>query len=80
MKVFCRVCCYETIEAEIPDEFRRLAIPHPWEDKTLTNDFIENCVKAVEGVTGLPMDDCVDAEAYITAVWSAENGETILEL
>ena len=80
MKIKYCVCRYETHEAEISDEFTKLACARPWEDKTLTDEDYYKCASEVERVTGLPVDDSTDSDAYIVSVWSAENGETILEL
>ena len=80
MKVKYCVCRYETHEAEISDEFAKLAVPYPWEDKSITDEDYNKCVDEVERVTGLPFDDNTCDDAYIVSVWSAENGETILEL
>ena len=79
MKIKYCVCRYETHEAEISDEFAKLACPRPWKDKTITNEDYDKCVDEVERVTGLPLDDNADSDAYIVSVWSAENGETMLE-
>ena len=80
MKIKYGVCRYEIHEAEISDEFAKLACARPWEDKTITGEDYDKCIGEVERVTGLPLDDCTDSDAYITSVWSAENGEIILEL
>ena len=80
MKIKYCVCRYETHEAEISDEFAKLACARPWEDKTITIEDYDKCIDEVEKVTGLPLDDNTDSDAYIVSVWSAENGETILEL
>ena len=80
MKIKYFVCLYETHEAEISEEFAKLACARPWEDKTSTSEDYNKCVDEVERVTGLPLDDNADSDAYIVSVWSAENGETILEL
>ena len=80
MKIKYCVCRYETHEAEISDEFAKLACARPWEDKTITNEDYDKCTDEVERVTGLPLDDRTDSDAYIVSVWSAENGEIILEL
>jgi hypothetical protein len=80
MKIKYCVCRYETHEAEISDEFAKLACARPWEDKTITSEDYNKCVDEVERVTGLPLDDHTDSDAYIVAVRSAKNGETILEL
>lgn len=77
MKIKYCVCRYETHEAEISDEFAKLACPRPWEDKTFTNEDYDKCVDEVEKITGLPLDDDA-SDAYIVSVWSAENGETML--
>ena len=79
MKIKYCVCRYETHEAEISDEFAKLACARPWEDRTITKEDYHKCVKEVERVTGLPLDDNADSDACIVSVWSAENGETILE-
>ena len=80
MKINYCVCRYETHEAEISDEFVKLACARPWEDKTITSEDYDKCIDEVERVTGLPFDDNTDSDAYIVSVWSAENGEIILEL
>ena len=79
MKIKYCVVRYEQHEAEISDEFRNLAHPRPWELGIGSQNY-ERCIAEVERVVGLPMDDTTDADAYITSVWSAENGETMLEL
>ena len=80
MKIKYCVCRYEIHEAEISDEFAKLACPRPWEDKTVTSKDYDKCIAEIEKVTGLPLDENVDSDAYIISVWSAENGETMLEL
>lgn len=80
MKVKCCVRKYETIEVEIPDEFRKLAVPCPWEDENVSNEDYDRCIDAVEKATGIPVDDDVDKPIVIECVWSAENGETMLEM
>ena len=80
MKIKYCVCRYETHETEISDKFAKLACARPWEDDTITKEDYDKCIDEVEKVTGLPLDDNTDSDAYIVSVWSAENGETILEL
>lgn len=80
MKINYYVCRYETHEAEISDEFAKLACARPWEDKTITSEDYNKCVDEVERVTGLPLDENTGEDAYIVSVWSAENGKIILEL
>lgn len=79
MKIKYCVCRYETHEAEISDEFAKLACAHPWEDKTITEEDYIKCADEIEKVTGLPFDGNSGEEAYIVSVWSAENGENVLE-
>ena len=78
MKIKYCVCRYETHEAEISDEFAKLAVPYPWEDKSITDEDYNKCVDEVEKVTGIPFSDD-GGDEYICTVWSVENGETILE-
>ena len=80
MLVKCCVRKYETIEVEIPDEYRKLAVPYPWTDPNITNEDIDRCIDAVEKATGIPVDDDCEKAIVIEAVWSAENGETMLEM
>lgn len=79
MKVKCYVCRYEAIEAEISDEFAKLAVPRPWENGFITDADYDNCIKAVEQATGLPFGDVDCPEAYIVGVHSIENGEVLME-
>ena len=79
MKVKCCVRKYETIEVEIPDEFRKLAVPRPWNDPTFSNEDYNRCIDAVEKATGITVDDDSSKDIVIVAVWSAENDETMLE-
>lgn len=90
MKVKLYVCLHEEIEVEIDDKFRKLATPHPWEDITIADKDYEECIKAVEEASGLPLgEDYMEVkdgvkyhlyhENFIEAVSSAENGEIILE-
>lgn len=80
MLVKCRVRKYETIEVEISDEYRKLATPYPWNDPTISNDDYDKCATAIERLTGIPVDDDCDKDIVIECVWSAENGETMLEV
>lgn len=73
-------------EVEIDDKFRKLAVSRPWEDKTIPENMYEECTKAVEQVSGMPLGDTIETEngpdypdSYIIAVHSAENGEIMLE-
>ena len=73
-------------EVEIDDKFRKLAVSRPWEDKTIPENLWEECIKAVEQASGLPIGDEIETEdghdypdSYIVAVHSAENGEIMLE-
>ena len=80
MRVKCCVRRYEIIEAEIPDEFRKLAVSRPWENPDITDFDYDQCCKAVEKATGIRFGDAGEDEvAAIEIVWSAENDETILE-
>jgi hypothetical protein len=90
MKVKLYVCRHEEIEVEIDDKFRKLAVPYPWEDTTITGEDCEECIKAVEEASGLPFgEEYVDDsngtkhyhyhENFIETVSSVENGELMLE-
>ena len=79
MKVKCCVRKYEIIEVEIPDEFRKLATPLPWNDPTISDEDYDRCADAVEKVTGITVDDDSGKDIVIVSVWSAENDETMLE-
>ena len=79
MKVKLYVCRHEEVEVEIDDKFRKIAVPRPWEDKTLPEGIYDECISAVARTAGLPFGDEGCAENYIVAVHSAENGETMLE-
>lgn len=87
MKVKLYVCKSEEVEVEIDDKFRKLAVDKPWLDSTITNEDYEECAAAVEAASGLPFGEkFTDEKGYIdynqnfvAAVWSAENGETMLE-
>ena len=79
MKVKYRVCKYETREAEIDDKFAKLAVPYPWEDKSITEEDYKECIKEIEKISGLPFANGVDGEEYIYSVWSVETEENILE-
>ena len=79
MKIKYCVSRYETHEAEISDEFAKLACARAWEDETITSEDYRKCIDEVERVTGLPFDDNA-GDVYIVSVWSAENDETMLEL
>ena len=80
MKIKYCVCKREICEDEIDDKFTKLATPYPWKDKSITEEDYEECLAEIEKVTGLPFYDSTGSDAYIISVWSAENGETILEL
>lgn len=77
MKVKYYVCRYETYETEINDKFIKLDVARPWEDKSITEEDYEDCVKEIEEVTGIPFG--TDGDEYICAVWSVKTGENILE-
>ncbi len=85
MKVKCFVCRHEEIEVEVPDRFRKLAVARPWEDPSCTSEEYEALIHAVEDASGLPFgernedDSIVFNQNYVEAVWSAENGEVMLE-
>lgn len=79
MKVKCRVRKYEIIEVEIADEYRKLAVPYPWLDPNVSPEDYDHCANAIEKLTGIPVDDDCDKDIVIECVWSAENGETMLE-
>lgn len=83
MKVKCFVVKSEIIEVEIPDEFQQLAQLCPWEDDTIPEDMYDRCAEAVEKAVGIPFGaHAGDGEIrwpFIDTVWSAENGETMLE-
>lgn len=79
MKVKCRVRKYETVEVEISDEYRKLAVPCPWNDPNISNEDYDKCADVIEKLTGIVVDDDPDKDVVIEYVWSAENGETILE-
>lgn len=83
MKVKCFVVKSEIVEVEIPDEFQQLAQPRPWEDDTIPEDMYAHCAEAVEKAVGIPFGaHAGDGEIrwpFIYTVWSAENGETMLE-
>lgn len=78
MKVKCYVSVIEEVIVEIDDKFAKLDIDRPWEHPELTNEDYEECVRAVEKATGIPMED--DLFPHIESVESVESGELILEL
>ena len=80
MLVKCKVRKYETMYVEIPDEFRKLAVPYPWEDPNVSSEDYDHCIDAIEKLTGIPVDDDPEKDIVIECVWSAENGETMLEM
>lgn len=80
MLVKCKVRKYETMYVEIPDEFRKLAVPYPWEDPNVSSEHYDHCIDAIEKLTGIPVDDDPEKDIVIECVWSAENGETMLEM
>ena len=80
MKVKCFVVRREVIETEIPNEYRRLAVRHPWEDPSLTAEIYDACQKEVEKALGMPLKwDDDDATAFCYAIHSAENDEVMME-
>ena len=79
MKVKCCVRKYEIIEIEISDEYRKLATPYPWNDPNISNEDYDKCADAIEKLTGIAVDNDPDKDVVIECVWSAENGETMLE-
>jgi hypothetical protein len=79
MKVKYSICKYKTLEVEIDDKFAKLAVEHPWKDKSITEKDYEECIEEIEKVTGIPFADSTDGEEYIYTVWSVETGENILE-
>ena len=80
MKVKVVVRRLEEVEVEIDDKFRRLAVPYPWTDKTITDELVDEAISAVTSAVLLPFgDDDHDNANYIDSVYSAENGETMLE-
>lgn len=79
MKVKYCVCKYETHEAEIDDKFSKLAVPHAWEDTSITEEDYENCIEEIEKISGIPFGERTDKDKFICSVWSVETGENILE-
>lgn len=80
MKVKVLVRRLEEVEVEIDDKFGRLAVPYPWEDKTIPDELVDEAISAVTSAVLLPFgDDDGDNDNYIDSVYSAENGYTMLE-
>ena len=80
MKVKVAVRRLVEVEVEIDDKFRKLAVPYPWEDKTITDEFVDEAISAVTSAVLFPFgNDDGDNDNYIDSVHSAENGETMLE-
>lgn len=79
MKVKYCVCKYEIREAEIDDKFAKLAVAHPWEDKSITEEDYKECIKEIEKISGLPFSEKVTGEEFISSVWSVETDENLLE-
>ena len=85
MKVKCYVCRHEEVDVEIPNDFIKLAQPHPWTDPECTAEMYEACCLAVEKATGIPFGDEDEngevRETFIATVSCAEpdNDNTMLE-
>lgn len=79
MKVKCYIPTVRTVEVEIDDKFKALAVERPWEHPELTNEMYEEAVVAVEKATGLKMDDTLDSD-YVCGVEDIETEITILEM
>ena len=78
MKVKCLVEKIEAIEITIPDRFRKLAVPHPWEHPELTDADYAECADIVAAITGYDWDE--DADCHLLSVECVDNGEMMLEL